>query len=316
MKYILITGCTGTIGSELLTFLKNKYIEYSFILPVRNALKARKISQDPKFLFVSYEELESKIISDCRSLDYVIHLAAPTSSSYFYNNPVETIEEIYHLTQLLLSVSKKIVPKKFVYISSMEIYGEIRNGKTHLKEKDIGYIPLDESRSSYPECKRLCELLCQAYFLEYNVPIVIARPTLTIAKNFAENDNRLIPYSLRLIREGKNIVLNTDGESCRDYIGIEDLCSAIYIILERGEAGGVYNISNEKTFCSINEMLRCLIDSQVKIGFKRVCIEHRINEKTRYFPTKHSIKLDTANLLSLGWTAKRDLPLIFESINI
>lgn len=309
MTRYLISGPSGLVGSCIIDKLKDENKTNSFVLLTRNKVSViDKYANDNNKEVIDWNDLCTREIND---IDYVIHTAAPTDSSYFVNYPVETIDSIYKCTKLLLDkVGKKV--KSFIYISSMEVYGSLIS-EQKVRESDSGPLSLTSTRSSYPLAKQLSELLCYSYFREYNIPVKIARPTLVIPEIYAKTDNRLIPYALKCIEKGNDIVLNTDGESKRDYISSRDLASALMLILEKGNNGETYNISNEETFCSINQMLEILLREKRATDIK---IRHVINEKTKFYPKKQQICLDSSKLKNIGWKPEDTLNEMFRKVHL
>ena len=310
MKKYLISGATGIIGSELIKYLAERDNATHFFILTRDEKKCQeKFAYLKNVEFINWVNLQNSLVND---VDAIIHLAAPTSSSYFVDKPVETIDTIYSYTKLLLDYARQKKVKSFIFMSSMEVYGELESW-TKVKEKEIGFLDIQNVRSSYPMAKRLAELLCLSYCKEYGVPVKIIRPTLVIPTLYSRDDNRVIPFAIKCIEKGVDIELATDGNSKRDYIGVLDLVKAICLIEEKGQIGGVYNASNEDSYCSINEMLECLLRVKESSHLK---ILHKKTTKTSYYPKKQCIALDNEALKCLGWQATESLEELLRKANL
>ena len=155
-------------------------------------------------------------------------------------------------------------------------------------------------RSCYPESKRMCESLCASYASEYGVPAKVVRLTQTFGPGVAYNDGRVFAEFARCAIEGRNIVLNTKGETKRNYLYTEDAANALFTVLAKGVPGEAYNAANEETYCTIYEMA-CLVAKECAGGKIEVEVRERADAaKLGYAPTLH-MNLDASKLRSLGW---------------
>ena len=214
-------------------------------------------------------------------------------------------------TTNILEFGKSKNIKGMVYLSSMEVFGKTDFERVEpLKENDYGYIDILNTRSSYPEGKRLAETLCHSYFKEYNVPVKIARLVQTIGAGVDYNDNRVFAQFARDIIEEKNIILKTNGSTIRNYCYITDAISGIFAILERGNNGECYNVANSKTTCSIKEMAEMLCEQYPKSK-----LEFQIDKQNKdgYLPTLKTV-LDTSKLHNLNWSANITLKKMYERL--
>ena len=187
----------------------------------------------------------------------------------------------------------------FVYLSSMEVYGTPSTDEK-IDEKHSTNLDAMAVRTCYPESKRMCESLCASYSSEYGVPAMVVRLTQTFGPGVEYNDGRVFAEFARCAIEGRNIVLNTKGETKRNYLYTEDAADAIFTVLAKGKPGEAYNAANEDTYCSIYEMA-CLVAKECAGGKIEVEIRERADAaKLGYAPTLH-MNLDTSKLRSLGW---------------
>lgn len=305
----LITGATGLIGSSLIRCLLALNKGIRVIAPVRNREKAAVMFDD---LYNGVEWVECDLALDdyeqVGKVDYVIHCAAPTSSKFFVDCPVETIRVIYEATASLLNYAHRQSVKGFVYLSSLEVYGS-GLPDTKITEDMQGYWDVVSVRSSYSIAKRAVENLCCAYASEYHVPVKVARLTQTTGAGIAKDDNRVIAQFAKLAAKGEDIVLHTTGESARPYCYTMDCVSALLYILLKGKAGEAYNVANEDTYISARGMAEFLRDNfnpsiQVRI---------ELNDQMGYAPVS-KLPLSAAKLLSTGWRPQYDLRRIFERL--
>ena len=226
----LITGATGLIGSSLIHCLLALNKDIRIIVPVRNKVKAEKMFEDQATKLRIVEcDLSHYGYSDIGNVDYIIHCAAPTSSRFFVEYPVETFDIIYKGSFSLLEYARRNPVKGFVYLSSLEVYGSVSDDSIPIMEDYQGYIDPMSVRSSYPVAKRAVECLCCSYATEYKVPVMVARLTQTTGAGIDVNDNRVIAQFARLTAKGNDIILHTTGESARPYCYTMDCVAAILL---------------------------------------------------------------------------------------
>lgn len=307
----LITGATGLIGSTLVHCLLALDRDIKVIAPVRNAGKAELMFSKTELDYIKI--IECDIVkfdyNQLPSVDYIIHCAAPTASKFFVEHPVETFNIIVEGTKVLLEYAKDNPIKGFVYLSSLEVYGEIHDDSKTVTEDVQGYLDVMSVRSSYPMAKRAAENLCSLYASEYNVPVRVARLTQTTGAGIAKDDNRIIAQFARLAAQGKDIILHTTGESARPYCYTTDAISAILYILLKGSKGEAYNVANDETYISAKEMaeyLRETFNHEIKIKVE-------INDNMGYAPVTKQ-KLSTQKIRALEWKPSFGLYELFANL--
>lgn len=307
----LITGATGLIGSTLIHCLLALKAGTRIVAPVRNMQKASQLfskEEQEGITFVSCD-LQSTDFLQFGAVDYIVHCAAPTSSSFFVSHPVETFDSIIEITRHLLSYARQTKPKGFLYLSSLEVYGTINDDSVMISEEVQGYLDPLSVRSSYPMAKRAAETLCHLYAQEYGLPITIARLTQTTGAGIAADDNRVIAQFARLAARCENIILHTTGESARPYCYTTDSISAMLHILLKGEGGAAYNVANEDTYISARGMAEYL----QKNFSPEISIHIQPDSSHGYAPATKQ-RLSTQRLQALGWKPQYGLKEIFERL--
>lgn len=301
----LITGATGYLGSLLirtLLYCNSIYnMNLRILAQIRDEEKAKKVFgesiNDPALSFLKMDFCSDLEIY-CEPVDYIIHTAAVTSSKMMIEKPVETIISSVNATKAILDYSVKINPRSVVYISSMEMYGEI-NSKNSITEENIGYLNPLAVRSDYPESKRLCENLCVAYYSQHGIKVKIARLAQVFGAGILPGENRVFAQFAKAVIGQKDIVLHTTGESEGNYCYTSDAIRAIILLLIKGEDANAYNIVNEDMHSSIKNMAILVAE---KIAENRIKVVFDIPEKNiyGYAPEVH-MKLDSSKLRQLGW---------------
>lgn len=315
-KRIAVTGATGLIGSVLVRCLDALNARYSLGMTiygiVRQTDKARTMfsSQSSHVVVVTMHDfLTLETGADDRQVHYIIHAAAPTTSAYFVDKPVETFDGIVGLTRQVLERAKTLHCESVVYLSSLECYGEILDDTEYVTEEQQGYVNPLNVRSSYSMGKRAAECLCHSYFSEYQTPVKIARLAQTFGAGVAQDDHRVYAYIARSAMKGEDITLNTDGLSRHDYCYTIDAADALLRILTMGKDGEAYNVANEQTYASVREMAE-LVLREFSPNNKLV-----VNAGDAHcYPPATKVKMSAKKLKALGWEAQYDLTAMYRRL--
>ncbi len=305
----LITGATGLIGSTIVNCLLALKKDIKITCPVRSLEKARLVYEDnsKKIDFVECDLLQYlSNLKESNKFDYIIHCASPTAGKYMTEHPVETYMLAVDSTRAILEYARKSHLKGFVYISSLEYYGQILDDRI-ITEDMQGYVDNTDSRSSYPLGKRAAEFLCSAYANEFGIPAKIARLTQTFGAGISADDNRVFAQFARSVINGTDIVLHTTGESAKPYCYTTDCVSAILYILLKGQNGEAYNVANQDTYISIREMAEFLRDN----FNPQIDVRVEMHPEMGYAPVT-KLHLSSEKLMSLGWNPENGL---FEMYN-
>lgn len=314
-KTILVTGGTGLIGSTLISallFANNSHdLNLHIIAIVRNTINAarqfaKQITESTALTFIEGKVENLPEISV--HTDYIIHGACPTSSSFFVNNPVETIQASVIGTMELLELAKKHKPEGFIYLSSMEAYGEVHT-EEQLKENMLGFVNPLITRSCYPESKRMCEAICNAYAVEYGIQATSIRLAQTFGPGVAYNDTRIFAMMARCAMNKEDILLQTKGTSRHSYLYTAQAVTAILTVLLKGEAGMVYNAANPDTYCSIYEMGEMVAK---ELGNEKITVKIAMNGDISKYPAPSFLNLDISAIRVLGWEPSGDLRRMYE----
>lgn len=317
MKTYFITGATGYIGSALIQFLlkdgqtAGDNSETHIIAPIRDLNKA-SLMFPVGVEFLQADLCDKRCIEQLleaeRSVDYIIHCASITASAEMITHPVEVIESIVNTTQNILEFARQCQIKSMVYLSSMEVYGNIDCSNGHRVTEDEvsrGEVELLSSRSCYPLGKRMAENICYSYFKEYGVPVKIARLAQTFGEGVLPSDKRVFAQFAKAATEGSDIVLHTEGHSMGNYCGIHDSISGIMTILEIGVSGEAYNVVNEANTMTIRQMAELVAD---KIAGGKIKVVYDIPEDNQYgYAADTALRLSGEKLMSLGWKPREDL---------
>lgn len=311
-RTIFITGATGLIGSILVKALiiKNKTcnLNLSMILLVRNKEEAEKIFEKNKYISYIVSSIENYVPQDIK-IDYIIHGASPTKSKFFVNNPVETMDISIMGTKKILEQARISKIKSALYLSSMEMYGNL--DVTNVKENNQGFIDPLKERSSYSQSKRICELYSYCYYKEYEVPIKIARIAQTFGAGVSKNENRVYKIFADAVLNSEDIILKTEGTTIINFSYTTDTIIGILYILLNGKDGEAYNLVSDKTNMTILESAKWLAD---KYGNGKVNVKVEIPKENAGFAPINKMILSNEKLKKLGWNYKYNLKQGYERL--
>jgi len=260
-----ITGGAGFIGSNFIRYLLNRnqnarILNFDSLTYAGNLNNLSDIEKDPRYFFVKADICEIKKIEnvfDQFHPDFVVNFAAESHVDRSILHPDIFVKSNVLGVQNLLQVSLQHGVKKYLQISTDEVYGSL--GKTGTFKETT---PLDP-RSPYSASKASADLLTQSYFHTFNLPINISR----CSNNYGpyQFPEKLIPLTILNCLRGKKIPVYGEGLNVRDWIHVEDHCSAIDLILHQGVEGEVYNVgaNNERSNIEIVKLIiRILADLQ------------------------------------------------------
>lgn len=302
-KTILITGATGMIGRCLVDFImyanNNFFMNIKVIAVARNNEYAHKVFvkyfDNDNFKFFKHDVTIPFNNLSLYKIDYIIHAASGATPNIFRTKPVEVMNSNIIGVKNLLDLAKKN-KAKLVYISSAEIYGEIK--KYQKSENDYGYIDHMKIRAAYPISKKAAETLAIAYSNEYSVSIVICRLSHVFGPTMTPEDNRASSEFIRLGINRKTIVLNNNKIIERSYTYVVDAASAILYIMLNGKNQEVYNVASGESI-TIKEFA----DIVGLITNLPVVIDNISNKENKGYTKIERQVLNIEKLNKLGWRA-------------
>jgi len=245
-KVLLVTGGAGFIGSNFIHYMLKKYTEYTVInldklTYAGNLENLKDIENNPNYNFIRGDIADRKIVDeifDSRRIDAVINFAAESHVDRSIEDPGVFIQTDVYGTYVLLEAIRKY-DGLFFQISTDEVYGSIENGS--FKEGD----PL-KPNSPYSASKAGAEMIARAFYKTYGTPVIVTRTS----NNFGpyQYPEKIIPLFVTNLIDNKKVPLYGDGMNVRDWIYVEDNCSALDRVLHGGKVGEIYNIGagNEK----------------------------------------------------------------------
>ena len=291
---LLVTGGAGFIGSNFVHYIIEKYENYNVInldllTYAGNLDNLKDLTENPRYTFVRGNignlELVNYLVK-VNKIDIIINFAAESHVDRSITNPEIFVKTNVLGTQNLLDVAKINNVKKFVQVSTDEVYGSL--GETGYFTEDTPLAP----NSPYSASKAGADMLVRSYFETFGMNINITRCSNNYGPyHFPE---KLIPLMITNALEGKELPIYGDGGNVRDWLHVKDHCAAIDLVIHNGMPGEVYNIGghNERTN---NEIVHLIIDylnvSKDLIKY----VDDRLGHDRRY-------AIDSTKLVTqLGW---------------
>lgn len=295
---ILVTGGAGFIGSNFIKHMVSKYPKYDIVcydkLTYAGDLNRLDSTDGLISYFVEGDICDEKLLDwtiDEAKIDVIVNFAAETHVDNSIESSDEFIKTNINGTHTLLKMLHKHNIKKFVQISTDEVYGALSEDDKPFTE-NTSLAP----NSPYSASKTSADLLCRSFYETYKYPIVITRCSNNYGSN--QHTEKLIPKMIENIKNGKKIPIYGDGRNIRDWVHVEDHCEAIDLVLHKGKNGEVYNIGGEcekRNIDIANIVLSHLNASTDLIEY----VEDRKGHDWRYAVDITKIKNE------LGWYPKR-----------
>jgi dTDP-glucose 4,6-dehydratase len=295
---VLVTGGAGFIGSHFVKSALKAHPDWHIVNLDKlsyagNLENLTNLTDATRHQFVKGDIADHEIIARLWSqgIDIVVNFAAEThvDRSILWADDFIKTDVLGAFT--LLEAAREFGVKKFIQISTDEVYGSIASGS--FTENS----PLNP-RNPYSASKAGADRLAFAYFTTHNVPVTITR----CSNNFGPNQypEKFIPLFITNALEGKPLPLYGDGKNVRDWIYVEDHCAAIDFLIAHGKSGETYNIAGGNEVENI-EIARRIIRKLGKPESLIQLVKDRPGHDRRY-------SLDAGTLAALGWRPQRDFP--------
>lgn len=291
---LLVTGGAGFIGSNFIRYMIQQHPGYSIInldklTYAGNPDNLRDVEGRPNYRFVQGDICDPAAVEPlAKAADVILNFAAETHVDRSILEPGGFIQTDVYGTYVLLEAAKRNNHKRYIQISTDEVYGSIEEGAF---TEDSSLHP----NSPYAASKTAGDLLVQSYVRTYGFPAVITRSS----NNFGPSQypEKVIPLFITNAIEDKPLPLYGDGLNVRDWIYVIDNCAAIDRVLHDGETGQVYNIGggSERTNIELTQfILKELRKSEGLIQF----VKDRPGHDRRY-------ALDCRKVAALGFKPRQ-----------
>lgn len=291
---ILVTGGAGFIGSNFIHHLAARHPDWYIInldklTYAGNLENLTEIANHPGYRFVKGDIADrDTVVPLIEESDYLVNFAAETHVDRSIHDAGDFIlTDVYGTFVLLEAFRSAKRPKRFIQISTDEVYGAIETGSA--RETD----PL-APRNPYAASKAGADRLAYSYFVTYQVPVIVTRASNNYGPR--QYPEKVIPLFVTNAIENKPLPLYGDGHQVRDWLHVEDHCRAIDLILHQGVEGETYNIGGGHELTNI-ELTRKVLEILDKPGSLITHVTDRPGHDRRY-------SLDTTKLRGLGWAPR------------
>jgi dTDP-glucose 4,6-dehydratase len=292
---VLVTGGAGFIGGNFVQFMVKKYDQYDIynldlLTYAGDLTKHGAIEDKDNYHFVQADIANREQIFplfEKEKFDYVIHFAAESHVDRSITDPEIFVRTNIIGTQTLLDAFKKFGGKKFVHVSTDEVYGELDFDPTTFFTEETPLQP----NSPYSASKASSDLLVRAYHETYGLPMNITRCSNNYGPyHFPE---KLIPLTISRVLNEQKVPVYGNGQNIRDWLHVYDHCAAIGLVMHEGKNGEVYNVGghNERTNLEVvKTIIKTLNKSEDLIEY----VKDRLGHDKRY-------AIDPTKLENLGW---------------
>ncbi len=289
---MLVTGGAGFIGSNFIRHMLTEHpdtriVNLDALTYAGNLENLRDVADNPNYTFVRGDICDPDTVAAVfrnHPIDTIVHFAAESHVDRSISDGAAFVRTNVLGTFTLLDCARKHGARRFIHISTDEVYGSTREGS--FAETDT----LNPS-SPYSSSKAASDLLARSFFITHGLPVIVTRCTNNYGPyQFPE---KLIPFFTTNLLQGKKVPVYGTGRNIRDWLYVIDHCRAIDFILQHGEPGEIYNIGGgaERTNLDITQKILELL------GKDESMIEYVPDRKGHDF----RYSLDFGKLRKLGW---------------
>ncbi|MEA3494394.1 MAG: dTDP-glucose 4,6-dehydratase [Candidatus Margulisiibacteriota bacterium] len=293
---LLVTGGAGFIGSNFIRFILNKYpedhvINFDKLTYAGNLDNLKDIEDNVRYKFykgdISDPIAVEKAIGLFDQVDAIVNFAAESHVDRSILSAGAFVQTDVYGTYILLEAVKKHKIKKYLHISTDEVYGSIEKG-SFTEESNLS------PNSPYAASKAGGDLIVRSYFKTHGLPVVITRSS----NNYGpyQYPEKVMPLFITNLIQGKKIPLYGDGKNVRDWLYVDDNCAGVDTVLRKGKIGEIYNIGGESERQNI--VITKMILKELGKGEEMIePVKDRPGHDRRY-------SIDCSKTKKLGWKPK------------
>lgn len=298
---VLVTGGCGFIGSNFLNYAVNKYPTYKFInidamyycASLENISTNTNNSPNYKYIEGNINDFSLiRYILQTEHITHILHLAAQSHVDKSFNDSLQyTIDNVQGTHTLLEAIHRLDKNITFIQFSTDEVYGESNHNEPAKTEQCL-LCPTNP----YAASKASAEMYVMAYRQSYGLNTIITRANNVYGPN--QYPEKLIPKFIQQLKIGKKCTIHGNGSALRSFIHVDDISSAIDIVLHKGVVGEIYNIGsnieNEKSVIDVAKtLIKCICNDDDYKKYIEFVEDRPFNDK-RYFITNEKLR-------HLGW---------------
>lgn len=253
---LFVTGGAGFIGSNfirhVLSLGKNySVINFDKLTYAGNLANLESVATDAHYRFVKGDICDVRAVQEgLEGCEAIVHFAAESHVDRSIYEPTPVIETNITGTFVLLQVARKMNVRRFIHISTDEVYGDLPAGVSADETYHL------QSNSPYSASKASADLLVRSFVRTFGFPAIITRSSNNYGPfQFPE---KFLPLVITNALEQKPIPVYGDGLQQRNWVHVEDNCRALVSVLERGRIGEVYNIGGPDVVDNLTMVRRIL----------------------------------------------------------
>lgn len=244
-QHLLVTGGAGFVGSNFVRFVLKQRPDWTVtnidcLSYCGNRENLADLASDDRYRFVHGDicnprQVES-LVGEC---DTIVHFAAESHVDRSIADPQPFLRTNVLGTDILLDAARRVGDRRILLVSTDEVYGSLPRDRPDLKFTEETAL---HPNSPYAASKAAGDLLAQAYHNTFALPVIVTR----CCNNFGpyQFPEKVIPLFVTNLLEGSKVPLYGDGRHVREWIHVDDHCSAVLAVLERGRPGEIYNIGS------------------------------------------------------------------------
>ncbi|MEJ8545121.1 dTDP-glucose 4,6-dehydratase [Brevibacillus borstelensis] len=316
---LLVTGGAGFIGSNFIRYIRKKYPHYQILnldllTYAANLKNLRDMETHPSYRFIQGNICDRNLVESIVSggwprfddepaklVDVIVNFAAESHVDRSIAEPDMFVQTNVLGTHVLLEAARKFRVKKYLQISTDEVYGTL--GETGYFTEETPLHP----NSPYSSSKAGADLLVQAYYETYGLAVNITR----CSNNYGpyQFPEKLIPMTITKAMRDEELPLYGDGQNVRDWLHVEDHCAAIDLVIHKGLPGEIYNVGGNNEWANI-EIVRNILSLLNKPERLIRFVPDRPGHDRRYAIDARKIRRQ------LGWVPRHSFETgIWETIN-
>jgi dTDP-glucose 4,6-dehydratase len=288
---VLVTGGAGFIGSNFVRHILSNYqeaevVNFDLLTYAGRLENLRALKDAARHRFIKGDIRDKEAVEQVMKerFDLVMNFAAETHVDRSVADAGSFVLTDAYGTYILLEAARKYEARRFVQISTDEVYGSTTNGS--FKETDM----LNPS-SPYSASKAAGDHITLAFYKTYGTPVVITRSS----NNYGpfQHPEKLIPKLILRALQDQPLPIYGDGTQVRDWLHVADNCAAIDVVARKGTVGEVYNVASGNEQRNI-DVAKSILEMVKKPERLIMPVPDRPGHDRRY-------SLDVAKIGSLGW---------------
>ncbi len=293
MKNLLVTGGAGFIGANFVHYMLDKYAGYHVVVYDKltyagNLDNLRDIAHDPRYHFVKGDICDATAVAAAiqqHQIDTIVNFAAESHVDRSIMDPDAFIQTDVYGTYILLEAARQFNLERYHQISTDEVYGHVPEGHASVETDNLA------PRSPYAASKASADLMVNAYFVTYNLPVTITRGANNIGPY--QYPEKVVPLFATNAIDEEPLPIYGDGRQKRDYQYVMDHCAAIDLVLHHGVLGETYNVGTGQEMENLR-MAEILLETLQRPHDLLVHVRDRPGHDRRY-------SLNVDKIKSLGW---------------